>query len=55
MRDLKTLNSVMLCKWNCLFAVERGALWRNVICEKYEEEAGGWQFREVRNSYGVSL
>ena len=55
MRNLALLNKALLCKWNWCFAVEREALWRQVICRKYEEEAGGWRFCDVRGSFGVGL
>ena len=29
------LNKALLCKWSWRFAVEREALWRQVICGKY--------------------
>ena len=34
--------------------MERGAFRRNLIGGKYGEE-GEWHFKEVRDSYGVSL
>ncbi|RVW81102.1 putative ribonuclease H protein [Vitis vinifera] len=37
------------------FAVEREALWRQVISAKYREEEGGWRSCVVRGSYGVGL
>ncbi|RVX21116.1 Ferrochelatase-2, chloroplastic [Vitis vinifera] len=37
------------------FADERGALWKQVINEKYGEVEGGWHSREVREGYGVGL
>lgn len=45
-RDLKLLNGAVLCKYSWRLVMERGALWRNVICEKYGEEVGGWQSKE---------
>ncbi|RVX01530.1 hypothetical protein CK203_017500 [Vitis vinifera] len=35
--------------------MEREALWRQVICVKYEEEEGGWRSCVVRGSFGVGL
>ena len=34
-RNLTLLNRALLCKWSWCFAVEREALWRQVICAKY--------------------
>ncbi|RVW55855.1 Transmembrane emp24 domain-containing protein p24beta3 [Vitis vinifera] len=54
-RNLALLNKALLCKWSWRFAVEREALWRQVICAKYGEEEGGWRSRVVRGSFGVDL
>ena len=55
MRNLALLNKALLCKWSWCFAVEREALWRQVICGKYGKEAGGWRSCVVRGSFGVGL
>ena len=55
MRNLALLNKALLCKWSWRFAVEREALWRQVICAKYGEEEGGWRSCVVRGSFGVGL
>ncbi|RVW69132.1 Cycloartenol Synthase [Vitis vinifera] len=44
---LSKLNKSLLCKFNWHFAKERGALWKQVINGKYEEEEGG-NGRKVR-------
>ena len=54
-RNLALLNKALLCKWSWHFAVEREALWRQVICAKYGEEEGGWRSCVVRGSFGVGL
>ncbi|RVW20626.1 Transposon TX1 uncharacterized 149 kDa protein [Vitis vinifera] len=54
-RNLVLLNKTLLCKWSWRFAVEREALWRQVISAKYGEEGGGWRSYVVRGSYGVGL
>ena len=54
-RSLALLNKALLCKWSWRFAVEREALWRQVISAKYGEEEGGWRSCVVRGSYGVGL
>ena len=41
-------NLALLCKWSWHFAVEREALWRQVIYGKYGEEADGWRSCDVR-------
>ena len=55
MRNLALLNKTLICKWSWCFAVEMEALWRQVMCGKYGEEAGGWQSCDVRGSFGVGL
>ena len=55
MRNMALLNKTLLCKWSWRFAVEREALWRQVICAKYGEEEGGWRPCVVRGSFGVGL
>ena len=54
-RSLALLNKALLCKWSWRFAVERKALWRQVISAKYGEEEGGWRSCVVRGSYGAGL
>ena len=54
-RNLALLNKALLCKLSWRFAMEREALWRQVICAKYGEEEGGWRSRVVRGSFGVGL
>ncbi|RVW25019.1 hypothetical protein CK203_114199 [Vitis vinifera] len=39
--------------WSWRFAVEREALWRQVISAKYGEEEGGWRSCVVRGSLGL--
>ncbi|RVW41547.1 hypothetical protein CK203_068199 [Vitis vinifera] len=47
-RNLALLDKALLCKWSWRFVMEREALWRQVICVKYEEEEGGWRSCVVR-------
>ena len=54
-RNLALLNKTLLCKWSWRFAVEKEALWRQVICGKYGEEVGSWRSCDVRGSNGVGL
>lgn len=55
LRADSVLNQALLCKWNWCFARERGALWRQIKCQKYREEEGGWCMRQVREAYKVGL
>ena len=52
-RCLSLLNRALLCKWCWRFVNGRGALWKQVISEKYGVEEGGWSFHEVREGFGV--
>ena len=54
-RCLSTLNRAFLCKWSWHYAVERGALWEQVIGRKFGVEEGGWSTQAVREGYGVGL
>ena len=45
---LSKLNKSLLCKFNWHFANERGALWKQVINGKYEEEEGGRDWALVK-------
>ncbi|RVW23085.1 hypothetical protein CK203_099973 [Vitis vinifera] len=40
---------------NWRFAIEREALWNQVIRGKYGEDRGGWCFWEVREAHGMGL
>ena len=37
------------------YAIEREALWKQVINQKYGEDDGGWRSREVSERFGVGL
>ena len=37
------------------YAIEREALWKQVINQKYGEDDGGWCSREVSERFGVGL
>ncbi|WJZ97788.1 hypothetical protein VitviT2T_016367, partial [Vitis vinifera] len=52
---LGTFNRALLGKWVWRFAIERKALWNQVITRKYGEERGGWSSCEAREAYGVGL
>ena len=41
MKNLKSLNKALLCKWSWRFANEKGALWIEVIKGKYGGRGGG--------------
>ena len=55
MRNLKSLNWALLCKWSWLFVVEREALWRKISCEKYGDEEVRWRSLWVKGRHGVCL
>ena len=54
-RSLSMMNQALLCKWCWRFANERDSLWRLVISTKFDEEAGGWNTRDIRGGYGTGL
>jgi hypothetical protein len=54
-RSLLTFNQALLGKWLWRFGVERDALWRRVIAEKFGLVGGGWSTQRVHGSYGMSL
>ena len=54
-KSLGTFNKVLLGKWVWRFAIERKALWNQVITRKYGEERGGWSSCEAKEAYGVGL
>lgn len=54
-KNLSLLNKTLLYKWNWFFAVKWKALWKQVICGKYEKKEGGWRSYEVKERYGVGL
>ena len=45
MRCLSAMNKTLLCKWSRHFAIERRALWKPVIGQKYGEDEGGVEIR----------
>ena len=49
------LNKALLAKWNWRFAIEREALWNQVIRGKYGKDKGDWCSREVRQAHGMGL
>jgi len=46
-------NRALLGKWLCRFAMERDALWRQVVDIKYGSMMGSWGSKEVGGSFGV--
>ncbi|KAJ9697075.1 hypothetical protein PVL29_009023 [Vitis rotundifolia] len=54
-RNLAWMNKALLGKWNWRFAIESGALWKQVISGKYGVEEGGWCTRVVSGRNGVGL
>ena len=51
--NLANLNKNLLCKWSWRFTNEKGALWNDVIREKYGPEEGGYLSCVVRVGHGV--
>uniref|UniRef100_A0A2N9H040 Uncharacterized protein n=1 Tax=Fagus sylvatica TaxID=28930 RepID=A0A2N9H040_FAGSY len=49
-KNLRVFNTALLGKW-----LEREALWRKVIREKYGSMEGGWMSKNPRGSHGVGL
>ena len=54
-RNLSLMNLALLCKWSWRYAIEREALWKQVISQRYGEDDGGWRSREVSERFGVGL
>jgi hypothetical protein len=54
-RNLVLFNQALLGKWLWRFALEREALWRQVIGLKYGSLWGDWCSRRGSGPYGVSL
>jgi hypothetical protein len=54
-RKLSVFNKALLGKWLWRYAVERGALWRQVVDSKYGSQWGGWCSNQVREPHGVCL
>jgi hypothetical protein len=54
-RNIRKFNEALLGKWLWRFGVERKALWRRVVLEKYDSLEGGWMTRVPIALYGVGL
>ena len=54
-KNIRQFNAALLGKWLWRFGVERDALWRRVIMEKYGSMEGGWMTKIPTGSYGVGL
>ena len=54
-RRLSVFNKALLGKWLWRYAVESGALWRQVVDSKYGSQWGGWCSNRVSEPHGVSL
>ena len=55
LRHLEIFNQALLGKWLWRFPLKRESFWRKVIVGKFGEEEGGWNTKEVRDSYGMGL
>uniref|UniRef100_A0A2N9I5C4 Reverse transcriptase domain-containing protein n=1 Tax=Fagus sylvatica TaxID=28930 RepID=A0A2N9I5C4_FAGSY len=54
-KNLRQFNEALLGKWLWRFGVERDALWRRVVMEKYGSMEGGWMTKAPMGPYGVGL
>ena len=54
-RNLRQFNEALLGKWLWHFGVEREALWRRVVLEKYGSMEAGWTTKVPIGLYGVGL
>ena len=54
-RRLSVFNKALLGKWLWRYAVESGALWRQVVDSKYGSQWGGWCSNWVSEPHGVGL
>ena len=54
-KNLRVFNTALLGKWLWRYGLEREALWRKVIREKYGSLEGGWMSNNPRGSHGVGL
>ena len=46
-RNIRIMNQCLLCKWHWRFGAEYGALWKKLICSKYDMELSDWNSIEV--------
>jgi hypothetical protein len=54
-RNIRQFNEALLGKWLWRFGMEKEALWRQVIVEKYGSMEGGWMSKVPIGPYGVGL
>ncbi|XP_026444566.1 uncharacterized protein LOC113344892 [Papaver somniferum] len=54
-RRTKQVNSVLLKKWWWLFDLEKDALWRKIMVEKFSETFTGWETLKPKGPKGCSL
>jgi hypothetical protein len=54
-RSLSIFNKALLGKWLWRYAMESGALWRQVVDSKYGSQWGGWCSNRVSEPHGVGL
>lgn len=53
--NLRNCNNALLGKWLRRFLVERNALWRKVVVNKFGEGNHYWFLKEVLTSHGLSV
>ena len=54
-KNMIQFNQVLLGKWLWQCAMEREALWRFLVDNKYDSLGGGWSSKEVVGHYGVGM
>ena len=54
-KNIRQFNAALLGKWLWRFGVERDAVWKRVIMEKYGSMEGGWMSKVPTGPYGVGL
>jgi len=52
-KNMNRSNWALLDKWSLWYAMEREALWRLVVDNKYDNLRGGWCSKRVVGPYGV--
>lgn len=53
LRQLKSMNKALLCKWLWRFGIEMGSLWRQVVATKFGND-DGWDFVMPNGLFGRS-
>ncbi|GFS31963.1 hypothetical protein Acr_00g0020140 [Actinidia rufa] len=54
-RNIKIMNECLLCKWHWRFGAKYGALWKKLICSKYDMELSEWSSIEISDAAFVKV